>query len=145
MIWEVFSCPFSERVCIQLVYFLPYVWQNSQVKLVNLGLEFPCPFHLSWQIYWHKVFIIFFIILFISVDSVVMPPLSFLILVTFVFFLFVLFSLARDLSILLIFLNQTEICLFPPDHPKVTSARESVLQSQVPNQLFMISLLNMNS
>lgn len=82
------------------------------MKLGNLGLEFPCPFHLSWQIYWQKVFIIFFIILFISVDSVVMPPLSFLMLVTFVFFLFVLFGLARDLSILLIFLNRQRYACF---------------------------------
>lgn len=79
-----------------------------------------CPFHLDYWICCHIVatciamlFIVSQIILFNSVNLAVMPFLSFLMLIIRVFSLFLLISIAKDLSIFLLFSkNQLLVLIF---------------------------------
>lgn len=73
---------------------------SSRVNLERLNLQSICPFHLSYQVYWHKLVHCFLLLSsFISVGSVELSPHSFLTLTNMSSLLF-LTNLVRDLLIL---------------------------------------------
>ena len=82
---------------------------SSWLSCGNLWILRNCSFLLSYQLHEYKiVYSILLLTFIITVGSVVISPISFLILVVCVFFLF--YSLARILSIVLIFFKETAFC-----------------------------------
>ena len=85
--------------------YILFVWISVEKSFGEKDLHFQGiePFHLSYQICRHRFVHYIPLLLTTSMGGVVIAPLSFLILVISLFFLFLFISLARGFSILLIF------------------------------------------
>lgn len=77
-----------------------FLLEAAIIVCVFQGVACVCPVHPSYWMYGCKVFVIFYYLCVLR-ETVVISPLSFLILIIWVISLFFLVSLARDLSMLL--------------------------------------------
>ena len=96
--WQAGSLPLAP-VVTGLFRFSISPW-FSLGRFCVLGI---CPFHLGYPIWGKQLFTAHYYNLFISTKSVKVSPTSFLILVIWVIFIFLLVQLVHDLSILFIF------------------------------------------